>query len=191
MSAIPISSAMLVGQEYGFTTPLAESSGWVKRYGEQEVSQCRSAQMIAEKWDISREYVERLAYTSHQRVVVAIDQGRFKSEIEPFGGVDTDECPRRDTTLEKMAGVRPLTEGGPITAAVGSQIGDASSAMLVVSQRAVDEHGLTPRARIHHISVRGADPVRVLTGPIPATRRALEKTWRRPMSTGEGSHSVT
>ncbi len=175
MSAIPISAAMLVAQQYGFTTPFAESPGWVGRYGEQEVSQFRSAEMIAEKWDISREEMEEFALASHTRARTAIDEGRFKNEIAPVGGFDTDECPR-DTSLEKMAGLKPLAEGGRITAAVASQICDASSAMLIASERAVEEHGLTPRARIHHLSVRGDDPVWMLTGPIRATRHALEKT---------------
>ena len=176
MSAIPISAAMLVGREYGFSTPFAESPGWVARYGGQEVSQFRSAEMIAERWDISREEMERFAYSSHQRAITATDEGRFKSEIEPVGELDTDEGPRRDTSLEKMAGLRPLADGGRITAAVASQISDAASAVLIASERAVEEHGLTPRARVHHLSVRGDDPVWMLTGPIPATRHALERT---------------
>jgi len=176
MSAIPISAAMLVGRQYGFTTPVAESPGWAARYGGQEVSQFRSAEMIAERWDISREEMEQFAYSSHQRAITATDEGRFKSEIEPVGELDTDEGPRRDTSPEKMAGLRPLAEGGRITAAVASQISDAASAVLIASERAVEEHGLTPRARVHHLSVRGDDPVWMLTGPIPATRHALERT---------------
>jgi acetyl-CoA C-acetyltransferase len=175
MSAIPISSAMVVGQQFGFTTPFAESPGWLARYGDQEVSQFRSAEMIAEKWGISRERMEEFAYTSHQRAIAAIDEGRFKDEIEPLDGFDTDEGPRRDTTPEKMAALPALQPGGRITAAVASQISDAASAMLIASSRAVAEHGLTPRARIHHLSVYADDPVWMLTGPIPATRRALER----------------
>jgi acetyl-CoA C-acetyltransferase len=175
MSAIPISAAMLVAQQYGFTTPFAESPGWTTRYGAQEVSQFRSAEMIAEKWDISREQMEELALESHTRARTAIDEGRFKNEIVPVGDFAVDECPR-DTSLERMAGLRPLAEGGRITAAVASQICDASSALLVASERAVAQHGLTPRARVHHLSVRGDDPVWMLTGPIRATRHALEKT---------------
>ena len=180
MSAIPISAAMLVGQQYGFSTPFAESPGWQERFGDQEVSQFRSAEMIAEKWDVSREDMEEFALASHQRALAAISEGRFTGEIEPVtlpdGTVfDTDQCPR-DTSLEKMAGLQPLAPGGRITAAVASQICDASSAMLIASEAAVKEHGLTPRARIHHLSVRGDDPVWMLTGPIPATKHALEKT---------------
>ncbi|MFD4323053.1 acetyl-CoA C-acetyltransferase [Nocardioides sp. NPDC058538] len=175
MSAIPISAAMLVGQQYGFTTPFAESPGWVKRYGDQEVSQFRSAEMIAEKWDISREDMEAYALASHQRAKTAIAEGRFDQEIVPVGDFDTDQCPR-DTSLEKMASLEPLAPGGRITAAVASQICDASSALLVASAAAVRTFGLTPRARIHHLSVRGDDPVWMLTGPIEATRHALAKT---------------
>jgi len=180
MSAIPISAAMLVAQQYGFTTPFAESPGWLARYGDQEVSQFRSAEMIAERWDISREAMEEFALASHTRARTAIDEGRFKNEIVPVTlddgrSFEVDECPRT-TSLEKMAGLRPLAEGGRITAAVASQICDASSAMLIASERAVADHGLTPRARVHHLSVRGDDPVWMLTGPIRATHHALEKT---------------
>ena len=177
MSAIPISAAMLVAQQYGFSTPFAESPGWLERYGDQEVSQFRSAEMIAEKWDISRVEMEEFALASHTRALAAIAEGRFKNEIVPvsYGDFAVDECPR-ETSLEKMAGLKPLAEGGRITAAVASQICDASSAMLVASEQAVEAHGLTPRARVHHLSVRGDDPIWMLTGPIRATRHALEKT---------------
>ena len=180
MSAIPISAAMLVGQQYGFSTPFAESPGWLERYGDQEVSQFRSAEMIAEKWDISREEMEEFALASHERARTAIAEGRFDGEIEPVTlpdgqTFDTDQCPR-ETSLEKMAALEPLAPGGRITAAVASQICDAASAVLVAGEDAVRDHGLTPRARIHHLSVRGDDPVWMLTGPIRATRHALERT---------------
>ncbi len=175
MSAIPISTAMTVGEQFGFTTPFAESPGWLARYGDQEVSQFRSADMIAEKWDITREAMEEFALESHRRAIVATDEGRFTREIAPIAGVAVDEGPRRDTSLEKMAALETLNPGGRITAAVASQLSDASSAMLIASEAAVKTHGLTPRARIHHISVRGDDPVWMLTGPIRATRYALEK----------------
>ncbi len=180
MSAIPISAAMIVGQQYGFSTPFAESPGWLKRYGDQEVSQFRSAEMIAEKWSISREEMEEFALASHDRARAAIAEGRFDNEIEPVdlpdgGSFAVDQCPR-ETSLEKMAGLEPLSPGGRITAAVSSQICDASSAMLVASEDALRTHALTPRARVHHLSVRGDDPVWMLTGPIRATQHALEKT---------------
>lgn len=174
MSAIPISAAMLVADQYGFTTPFAESPGWAARYGDQEVSQFKSAEMIAEKWDISREDMESFAYASHQRARTAITEGRFANEIAPVGDFRLDECPR-DTSLEKMAALNPLAPGGRITAAVASQISDASSAMLIASESAVATHGLKPRARIHHLSVRGDDPIWMLTGPIRATEYALKK----------------
>ena len=175
MSAIPISAAMVQGSQYGFTTPFAESPGWVARYGNQEVSQFRSAEMIAEKWAIQREQMEEFALQSHRRALRAMDEGRFENEIVPVAGLSQDEGPRRDTSLEKMAGLAPLTEGGRITAAVASQISDAASALLIASETAVAAHGLTPRARIHHISVRADDPVWMLTGPIRATAYALDR----------------
>jgi acetyl-CoA C-acetyltransferase len=180
MSAIPISAAMIVGRQYGFSTPFAESPGWQRRYGDQEVSQFRSAEMIAERWDISRADMEAFALASHDRARAAIAEGRFANEIEPValpdgGSLTVDQCPR-ETSLEKMAGLEPLAPGGRITAAVASQICDASTAMLVASEAAVRDHGLTPRARVHHLSVRGDDPVWMLTGPIEATRHALAKT---------------
>jgi acetyl-CoA C-acetyltransferase len=175
MSAIPISSAMTLAEPLGFTDPFSGSTGWVERYGTQEVSQFRGAEMIAEKWDISREDMEIFALESHRRAVHAIDEGRFENEIVPFAEITTDEGPRRGTSLEKMAKLAPLSEGGRLTAAVASQISDGASCMLVASERAVKEHGLSPRARVHHISVRGADPIFMLTAPIPATRHALEK----------------
>lgn len=175
MSAIPISAAMIVGQQYGFSTPFAESPGWQARYGDQEVSQFRSAEMIAEKWGFSRETMEEFALASHDRARAAIAEGQFKNEIEPVGDFDTDQCPR-ETTLEKMAGLDPLAPGGRITAAMASQICDGSAALLIASENAVRDHDLKPRARVHHLSVRGDDPVWMLTGPIRATKHALERT---------------
>jgi acetyl-CoA C-acetyltransferase len=175
MSAIPISSAMLVGRQFGFSTPFAESPGWLERYGDQEISQFRSAEMIAERWGLSREDMEAFALESHRRAIEATDDGRFEAEIVPVGGLTVDEGPRRDTSAEKMAALASLAPGGRVTAAVASQISDAASAVLVASERALREHGLTPRARVHHLSVRGDDPVWMLTGPIPATRHALER----------------
>ena len=175
MSKLPISSAMAAGEAYGFTTPFAESPGWQARYPNQEISQFVGAEMIAEKWDITREEMERFALESHLRAARAQDEGRFADEIVPLDGLTQDEGVRRDTSLERMAGLQTLTEGGRITAAVASQISDASSAVLVASERAVAEHGLTPRARIHHLSVRGDSPVFMLTAPIPATKYALER----------------
>jgi acetyl-CoA C-acetyltransferase len=179
MSLIPISAAMLAGESYGFADPFSTSQGWLSRYGAQEVSQFRSAEMIAEKWDCSREDMERFALESHRRAIRATDEGRFRTQIVPWEDVRDDEGPRRDTSLEKMATLKPLREGGRLTAAVSSQISDAASAMLIASERAVKQHGLRPRARFHHLSVRGADPVWMLTAPIPATAYALKQTGLR------------
>ena len=175
MSQIPISSAMIVGEQFGFTSPTNESKSWLHRYGDQEISQFRGSELIAEKWNISREEMEQYALTSHQRAQEAIRCGYFENEIIPVDGFVTDEGPR-DTSLEKMAGLKTLVEGGRLTAAMASQISDGASAVLIASEQAVKDHGLKPRARIHHISARGADPVFMLTGPIPATHYALEKT---------------
>jgi acetyl-CoA C-acetyltransferase len=176
MSQIPIAAAMLAGQQYGFADPFTGSAGWLARYGDQEISQFRGADMIAQKWGISRTDMEAYALTSHQRAVRAIDDGLFAPEITPYGHAFADECPRRDTSLEKMAGLQPLRENGLVTAALSSQIADAAAAVLVVSEAALTEHRLTPRARIHHLSARGADPVLMLTAPIPATAHALKLT---------------
>ena len=176
MSMIPIASAMTVAQPMGFDDPFTGSEGWRARYGTQEVSQFRSAEMIAEKWNVSREDMEAFALESHRRAVTAIDEGRFEREILPYRDVSTDEGPRRDTSLDRMASLPPLTDGGRVTAAASSQISDAAAALLVVSERGLHQHGLMPRARIHHLSVRGADPIFMLTAPIPATAYALERT---------------
>ena len=176
MTMIPIGAALIAAEQFGVVDPFSGSKGWVKRYGTQEVSQFRGAEMIAEKWDISRGDMEAFALESHERAIRAQDEKRFDREIVPMAGVEADEGPRRGTSLEKMAQLPTLVEGGRITAAVSSQLSDAASGMLVMSERAVKEHGVTPRARIHHLSVRGADPIYMLTAPIPATAYALDKT---------------
>ncbi|HST40028.1 MAG TPA: acetyl-CoA C-acetyltransferase [Conexibacter sp.] len=173
MSAIPISAAMTVAEQFGFRDPFSGSAGWRARYGDEEISQFRAAELIAARWELDREEMEAFALESHRRAIEAIDGGRFAREIAPLAGVEHDEGPRRDTTLAKMAGLRPLSEGGRVTAALASQISDGAAALLVASERAVQEHGLTPRARVHHLSVRGDDPIYMLTAPIVATRRAL------------------
>jgi acetyl-CoA C-acetyltransferase len=175
MSAIPISSAMTLAQPLGFPDPFSGSKGWVARYGAGEVSQFKGAEMIAEKWNISREDMEAFAFESHQRAIRATDEGRFENEIIPFGDLGHDEGPRRDTSREKMAKLQTLMPGGRLTAAVSSQISDGATALLVASEQAVKTHGLKPRARVHHISVRADDPIFMLTAPIPATRHALAK----------------
>jgi len=174
MSQIPISAAMLTGQEYGFEDPFTGSAGWVDRYGTQEVSQFRSAEMIAEKWDLSRDDMERFSVRSHERAIQARAEGRFDGEIVPLGDCTADEGPR-EPDWDKIRSLPVLREGGRVTAACSSQISDAAAALLVVNERGLRGHGLRPRARIHHLSVRGDDPVWMLTAPIPATAHALDK----------------
>ena len=175
MSQIPISAAMLAGQEYGFDDPFTGSPGWVERFGDGIVSQFNSAEMIAEKWGFSRRDMERFALASNERAFRAIDEGRFDREIIPVNGLAMDETPRRGTSLAAMAELKPLQEGGRITAAVSSQTCDAAAALLICSEAALSRYALRPRARIHHISVLADDPIWMLTAPIPATARALQK----------------
>ncbi|WP_433324419.1 acetyl-CoA C-acetyltransferase [Spirillospora sp. CA-294931] len=176
MSQVPIGFAMTAAEPLGFDRgPFAGSRGWTRRYGDGEVSQFAGAEMIAAEWDIPRAEMEAFALESHRRAVRAVDEGRFAREIVPYEGVASDEGPRRDTSLEKMAGLKPLAPGGRLTAALASQISDGAAALLIASPRAVRDHGLTPRARIHHLSARGEDPIRMLSAPIPATAHALAK----------------
>jgi acetyl-CoA C-acetyltransferase len=178
MSQIPISSAMIAGQPLGFDDPFTGSPGWVARYGTQEVSQFRSAELIAEKWDIGRDEMEAFAVESHTRAIRARAEGRFDAEIVPAGECTADEGPR-EPDWAKIRSLPALTEGGRVTAACSSQISDASASLLIVNERGLADHGLSPRARIHHISVRADDPVWMLTAPIPATAHALAKTGMR------------
>ncbi|MET9644946.1 acetyl-CoA C-acetyltransferase [Streptomyces syringium] len=178
MSQIPIGYATRRATEpLGMAEgPFAGSHGWRERYGDRPVSQFHGAELIAERWGITRPAMEDFALRSHRRAVRAIDEGRFDRELAPYGEVCTDEGPRRDTTREKMAALAPVMPGGRLTAALSSQVSDGAAAMLLASERAVRDHGLTPRARIHHLSVRGEDPIRMLSAPIPATAHALKKT---------------
>ncbi len=175
MTQIPISSAMTAAIPMGFSDPFSGSQGWVVRYGSEPPTQFRSAQMIADKWEISREELEVFSLESHTRALKAIEEGRFDKEIAPLEGVAMDETPR-NTSLQAMAELDFLFGCDKVTAAVSSQTCDGSSAMLVVSEAALKRYNLTPRARIHHISVRGEDPIWMLTAPIPATQHALKRS---------------
>ncbi|MEV0641730.1 acetyl-CoA C-acetyltransferase [Streptomyces sp. NPDC050619] len=174
MSLVPIASPMFVGEQAGMGSPFA-GDGWREHFGDQEVSQFRGAELIAEKWGVSRTDMERFALTSHQRALAAQADGVFDDEITPAFGLAADEGPRADTTLEKMAGLKTLTEDGRLTAAVASQISDGAAALLIASAEAVRRHGLTPLARVHSMAVVGSDPIQMLTGPIPATEKVLKK----------------
>ncbi len=174
MSQIPISSAMVAAKPLGFTDPFSGSKGWTARFGNAPVSQFYAAQKIADQWNISREDMEVFSLESHTRALKAIAEGRFNKEIVPLEGLEQDETPRQ-SSLEKMKTLEPLEPGGKLTAAVSSQTCDGSSAVLVVSERALKRYNLKPRARVHHMSVLGDDPIMMLTAPIPATRHALKK----------------
>jgi acetyl-CoA C-acetyltransferase len=178
MTQIPISSAMIAAEPMGFKDPFSGSTGWVKRYGAEPPTQFKSAQMIADKWKLSRKDLEVFSLESHTRALNAIREGRFDREIIPYtdakGTVKMDETPRV-SSLEKMAELEFLFGCDKVTAAVSSQTCDASSAMLIVSERALKRYNLAPRARIHHMSVRADDPIWMLTAPIPATQYALKK----------------
>jgi acetyl-CoA C-acetyltransferase len=173
MSMVPMGTSVALPMKEGMAPPFGD--GWRERYGNQEISQFRGAQLICEKWGLKRAQLEEFSYESHQRAIRAIDEGRFDREITPVAGVTADEGPRRDTTLEKMAELKPLREGWELTAATASQISDGAAALLIASPTAVRRHGFTPRARIHSLSVVGSDPVYMLTAPMPATEAALDK----------------
>ncbi len=175
MNAIPISAAMLAGDAYGFSDPFTGSPGWRARFGDGLLNQIRSADRIAEKWGISREAMEAFSLASHQRAHTAWDNGWFAREVAPLIGVERDETIRPSTTMEGLAGLQPVQPGGRVTAGVSSQNCDGAAALLIASEQALKDHGLTPRARIHHLSVRADDPVWMLTAPISATRHALAK----------------
>jgi len=173
MSVVPMGSTATLPAKAGLPYPWGR--GWRERYGDQEISQFRGAQMICEQWDLKRSQLEEFALESHQRAIRAIDEGRFESQIAPLDGIGQDEGPRRDTSLEKMAGLAPLRDGWEITAAVSSQISDGAGALLIASAAAVDRYGLEPMARVRAMTVVGSDPVIMLTGPIAATRKVLAR----------------
>ena len=159
------------------------SSKVLQRYGVAEFSQFTGAQMIADKYGFSREAMDAYALESHRRAAAAIQAGAFRDEIAPIatehGVMDQDEGVRFDASLEQMAAVKPIREGGAITAANASQMTDGASAVLVVSEAALKTHGLTPVARIHALAVTAGDPVIMLEEPIPATRKALARAGMR------------
>ena len=173
MSIVTMGSTVTLPAQAGMPAPWGH--GWRERYGDQEISQFRGAQLMCEQWGIKRPQLEEYALESHRRAVRAIDEGRFEREIVPLDGFGQDEGPRRDTSLEKMAGLAPLRPDWEITAAVASQISDGAGALLIASEAALERYGLTPLARIHALAVVGSDPVIMLTGPIEATRKVLAR----------------
>ena len=175
MSLVPIASPAIVGAREGMGSPY-DGIGWRTHFGDQEVSQFRGAELIAEKWDVSRAEMESLALTSHRRAAAAWAEGAFDDEVVPAFGLAADEGPRPGTSPAKMAALPALTEGGRLTAAVSSQISDGAAALLVASGGAVRRHRLAPIARVHAMAAVGSDPILMLTGPIPATEKILRRS---------------
>lgn len=175
MSKIPIGSAGAAGGAFGFDDPFTGSEAWVKRYGEDPPTQFKGAQMMADKWNFSREDLEVYSLESHRRALEAIKAGHFDREVVPLAGLEMDET-ARDTSLEQMQTLDPIFGLKKITAAVASQTCDGSSAMIIASEAAVKRYGLKPRARIHHMSVRAEDPMIMLTAPISTTHYAMKKS---------------
>lgn len=175
MSTIPIGTANSIMKDQGFSTPFAGSKAWADRYGQQTISQFHGAEMIANRWGITRDQAEAFAAESHRRAIAAQEAGFFAEEILPLGGLRDDEGPRTPNRA-KMRELQTLRPNGIHTAASASQISDGAAVLAIASEHAVEEYGLVPRARIHHISARGDDPVMMLSAPIRATRFALERT---------------
>ncbi|HSX76933.1 MAG TPA: acetyl-CoA C-acetyltransferase [Shinella sp.] len=178
MTRVPMGSNFMLHAQAGIGIgPWPESIQ--KRYGVKEFSQFVGAQMIADKYGFSREQMDAYALQSHQRAVVATQSGAFAEEIVPVmtenGPFTQDEGVRFDASLEAMATVKPLQEGGSITAANASQVTDGASGALIVNERALKAHNLTPLARIHNLTVTAGDPVIMLEEPIRATAVALER----------------
>jgi acetyl-CoA acyltransferase len=174
MSRVPMGSSTLGKDPFG--------DAYRQRYGNMVANQGVSAEMIAEKWNLSRVELDEFSLQSHAKAAQAQDEGRFNNEIAPIDGADgvkvqADEGIRRGGTPEKMATLKPaFRENGMITAGNSSQISDGASALLITTSELAAANGLTPLVRIHTASVVGDDPIYMLTGPIPATRKALAKS---------------
>jgi acetyl-CoA C-acetyltransferase len=182
MTRVPMFSATMLALKAGLGTPMSPRMS--KRYGVSEFSQFIGAQMVADKYGLSREEMDRYSLGSHQRAAQATHAGAFDREIVPIAITNADGLPdwhkvdegiRYDASLESIGAVKTLAEGGTITAASASQIADGAAAVLVVSEQALETHGLTPLARIVNLTVTAGDPVIMLEEPIPATRRALAR----------------
>ncbi|MGJ3404449.1 acetyl-CoA C-acetyltransferase [Glutamicibacter sp. Je.9.36] len=174
MSSIPLSYSNSAAKDFGFPDPYTGSTLWASRYGEQEISQFRGAEMMAERWSLTRTQLEDFAAASHERALNAQAQGYFDREILALDSLAADEGPR-PVDRAKMQSLAPIAEGGAHTAATASQMSDGAAMLLIASEAAVKRYGLKPRARIHHISARGDDPVMMLSAPIRATKHALAR----------------
>lgn len=173
MSSVPLNSSG--DPDLGFGYPFGGRK-WAEHYGDQEIHQFRGGDLIAQKWDLDRDDMFGFALASHEKAARAQDEGRYDSQLLGIGGVTRDEGVRRGSTIEKMRTIAPIRPDGIHNAALASQIADGAAAVLVASDRAVERCGLTPLARVHTTTVVGSDPVLILSGPIPATRKALAKS---------------
>ncbi|MGW4942170.1 thiolase family protein [Actinoplanes sp. NPDC004185] len=168
MSRVPMGSSAAGADPYG--------SAVAERYGTTVFNQGVGAEMMAERWGLSRHQLDEYALASHDAAAKAQDAGEFDAEVVPVGDVTHDEGIRRDTTLEKLGGLKtPFKADGVVTAGSASQISDGAAALAVTSSRWAAAHGLRPLARMHTAVVAAADPVIMLTAPIPATAKALAK----------------
>jgi len=143
------------------------------------LSMPQTAEQVAQRWNLTRAELDEFALQSHQRAVKAIESGHFAEEIVPVGTFDTDEGPRADTSLERLAGLRPVNgPDGLVTAGNSSSLNDGAAAMVIASEAYVDRHGLQPRARIVASASSGVAPEIMGIGPVPATRKALDRaSW--------------
>lgn len=182
MTRVPMGLSSALPYKNGFGTYM--SPRIQDRYPDINFSQFAGAEMIARKYDLSREALDAFALSSHQRAIAATKAGKFAAEIVPLeialadGAIEqhtTDEGIRYDATLESIGGVKLLQENGRLTAATSSQICDGAAGLLVVNERGLKALGVAPLARIHHMTVIGHDPVIMLEAPIPATEKALKR----------------
>ncbi|HEY5070693.1 MAG TPA: acetyl-CoA C-acetyltransferase [Caulobacteraceae bacterium] len=183
MTRVPMGLSVTLPAQNGFGIPMSPKQQ--VRYPNIQFSQFMGAEMMAEKYGLSRDDLDAFAYSSHQKAIAATQGGAFKGEIAPVeikgaeGAVSThtiDEGIRFDASIEGIKGVKLLREGGKITAASSSQICDGASGILIASEAGLKTMGVEPIARIHHLTLVGGDPVIMLEAPLPGTRRALEKT---------------
>jgi len=182
MTRVPMGLSSALPYKNGFGTYM--SPRIQDRYPDINFSQFAGAEMIARKYDLSREALDAFALSSHQRAIAATKAGKFAAEIVPLevaladGAIEqhtTDEGIRYDATLESIGGVKLLQENGRLTAASSSQICDGAAGLLVVNERGLKALGVEPLARVHHMTVIGHDPVIMLEAPIPATEKALKR----------------
>jgi len=182
MTRVPMGLSVALPAQNGFGNPMSPAQQ--KRYPNIQFSQFMGAEMMAEKYGLTKDDLDEFGYKSHQKAIAATQGGAFKDEILPIAikdaeGADAihaaDEGIRYDVSLEGMRGVKLLREGGRITAATSSQICDGASGVMVVSEAGLKQLGVEPLARVHHLSVIGGDPVIMLETPLPATLLALKK----------------